>query len=882
MKRFISACLSFLLIFSSFAFIASADKNKLETNLPPRLKPEFVIHEFDFETDQVSKYARNPAVSISNMAGFKVSDGQLLSSDADCAFGSAVFVGDDYGMSQGYLEFTPTVVSGEFEFGIRLSMVNADRSERGVRIGISPSGSITVSESESGLEYSFESGIDFSTGACVRYDEYITHGVVSVNGNEIFTLDFSQGKIALKQNGEVKAEKDGCKLYDSGYFSLVLNGFEGRIDDLSFTNCTVDQSLPQAETREIDYSCWVATDDLLRSTPTNEDVGGVKDDKYVGLFYFLCWVGAGQIVQDNTKIYLESGVDGLKDYIINKGGEAYWAEPYFGYYLNTDTWVYRKHAYMLDAAGVDFIFLDVSNAVTFNEGHLALFDTWLEIRKEGGTTPQIVFFNGDNTSTLNSNIKQLKTTVYSAKGMEKYKELFFMWEGKPLIFGNITGKELTDESREFLKDFTVRGSWAWVDKDGYWSWLQEYSKLPSGKIKCSAGGLGRDWEGNFEALSVCLGHHASSSKGRSFLYGNEPDEARGNFGFNVKTAGEGICFESQFAAVRQYDPSVMLITGWNEWIAGCFKDGNSSTVGSTQLNGYLYVDQFTPEFSRDAEPMRLRDGSGFGDNYYYQMVSYIREFKGMKETEKATGQAGLDIRDISAWDTVYPEYRDSIGDTELRNSVCYDKSYRYVNGTGRNDIDYAKVSQDSEYLYFLVKCTHDITPPTDDAWMNLYINADLDPDTGWEGYDYIVNRQRDSSRAAVEKVEKGSFEGEKIADCEYYLEGQYLVLKIKKADLGLTEAKEIYFKWSDNSTRDGNVMEFMDLGDAAPNDRYSFRYLGYAGEDMKAEDTEGSTAAETDPTDNASQDDSSALIIAVGIIAAAIGIAVVIVIKRRS
>lgn len=84
----------------------------------------------------------------------------------------------------------------------------------------------------------------------------------------------------------------------------------------------------------------------------------------------------------------------------------------------------------------------------------------------------------------------------------------------------------------------------------------------------------------------------------------------------------------------------------------------------------MYIDQFNPEFSRDGEPMKLRDGVGFGDNYYYQMVDYIRKFKGIESEELAGGQAAIDIHgELSQWDGVSPEFRDTIGDVEFRNEA---------------------------------------------------------------------------------------------------------------------------------------------------------------------------------------------------------------------
>lgn len=202
-------------------------------------------------------------------------------------------------------------------------------------------------------------------------------------------------------------------------------------------------------------------------------------------------------VQDNTRLYLENGIDGVKEFFSSgRGGEAYWAEPYFGYYRNTDAWVYRKHAYMLEAAGVDFIYLDISNDEVFIDGHMTLFDTWLQMRREGIETPQIVFFCGDNANTFASHIQKLYTTVYADENWNTYRELFFLWEGKPLIFGN-TGSLTAAQLRTLNEKFTVRGSWAWVDKDNYWPWLQEYRTMRQvGSVKMENGGWGRSADGS--------------------------------------------------------------------------------------------------------------------------------------------------------------------------------------------------------------------------------------------------------------------------------------------------------------------------------------------------------------------------------------------------
>ena len=831
----------------------AAAREKTENDVPVSCLPKNahgklqVLH-FDFSNQMMSSYVRNEYLALGNRASMNVEDQTLRnSSQQPMSFGSNVFVGDDYGCSEGYVSFDMQAVSGTISLGVRMTRAGDLSDGRGVWFCFDGSDSITVHERDTGLSATLETGIRTSEPVKVKFEEKLSALLLYINGTQVCRATLDGGKLTVyDKNCAEAASAEGCELYGSGYFALCFDGgTDGYIDDVEFTNYKIDQSLPEQPDRRIDYTTWTASDDLSRVISSNAEAGDPRENKYVGVFYFLCWVGAGQHVQDITRLYLELGVKDLKKFLQNNGGEAYWSEPYFGYYLNTDKWVYRKHAYMLEAAGVDFIFLDVSNGVTFDKGHLALFDTWLQIRREGGHTPQICFFCGDTPNLFQKDIEHLKKTVYAPQNYDKYKELFFMWEGKPLIFGNPS--KLSEENKEWLKDFTVRGNWAWCDSDGYWSWLQDYKyDKKTDTYSLTDGGFGRDENGKFEELSVCLGHHPATSKGRSYVNGKEPDTKENDFNFSLEGVGEGKCFEFQFNAAASFDPTVMLITGWNEWIAGCSHDPSNKRFAMTSVKGYMYIDAFNPEFSRDAEPMRLRDGVGFGDNYYYQMCDYIRKFKGIDKTTKASGQKSIKLNDISTWDGIGPEYKDNIGDTALRNTVSYDSEYRYVNGTGRNDIDYAKVSQDADDLYFLVKCVSDIETDDKENFMNLFINADGDISTGWESYDYVINRSRSEKTVSVEKFTDG-FNAEKAGEAEYYIEGRYMAVKLAKSVIGAGELKNFTFKWADNSTTSGNVMEFMDLGDAAPNDRFAFLYSGYAGETVEyEEDTE--TSAETGKT----------------------------------
>ncbi len=795
---------------------------------------------YDFAVTRPTYYAKQPELSISNAENMDMSGETLTCVDGGSfSFGSAIGLGDNYGLEKGTLKFDLALTGGSVSVGVRTSKVSCTDTARGIWFIFDNSGKLTIKEPECGLQTTLDLGVTLSESKSFTVKENLDSIVLLCGETTIATVDYTKaGYLAVKDGqGSVKAETNDSRIYVSGYFEFFVNDLDGYLDNISFTNVSVDQTAKAIDTdRVVDYSTWTAIDDLDRTVAVNTAASTVNENRYVGLFYFLCWVGAGVHVQDNTKLYVDGGMEGVLDHFNNRrGGEAYWAEPYFGYYVNTDTWVYRKHAAMFEAAGVDFIYLDVSNAETFPAGHTALFDTWLQIRAEGGSTPQIVFFCGDNPSTLESNMNTLFRTVYSEENWEKYQELFFMWEGKPLLFGNGNGVSAS-MMKKINEKFTLRGSWAWTDANNYWPWLQEYTVNAQGNYRPVNGGWGRDAQGKYESLSIALGHHPTMSKGRTFANGVQTNNGKNDMEFSsVYEAGLGTGFEFQFNAatslidkrVDASDPFVLMITGWNEWIAGCSytEPGQLQPMANGQYNFY-YVDQFNAMFSRDAEPMRNYEGYGFGDNYYYQMCQYIRQFKGIEQLPTADHQTTVNIYDVNSWKDIELSYTDTLHDVELRNSRSYDLSYRYINNTGRNDFDYAKVSQDDKYLYFLVKCDNDIIVDNGENWMNLFLDVDGDMTNGWGGYDLVLNRDRDSFAVKVERFVNNAWEFETVGEALYAIDGQYMTVRLSKTLIGVDGTlKDMKFKWADNSVNNGDPMAFMDLGDTAPDNRFSFAYV---------------------------------------------------------
>lgn len=183
---------------------------------------------------------------------------------------------------------------------------------------------------------------------------------------------------------------------------------------------------------------WVGADALGRALPTGAQVGPPRPHKTVGMFYFLTFERGGDGPYDNTRI-LKAHPGAMQDVHDPAWGPLnsshYWGEPLFGYYTSDDDWVLRKHAHMLADAGVDVVIFDNSNAVTYDKAREVLCRVWEDVRRQGGRTPQIAFLCpfGNPGGIGGSTLRELYDTVY-APG--RYPDLWFRWEGKPLILAD--------------------------------------------------------------------------------------------------------------------------------------------------------------------------------------------------------------------------------------------------------------------------------------------------------------------------------------------------------------------------------------------------------------------------------------------------------------
>ena len=575
---------------------------------------------------------------------------------------------------------------------------------------------------------------------------------------------------------------------------------------------------------------WPATDALGRELPLTAEVGPPKTDRFVGIFYPI-WTGDEYSYgpYDISKILAEQPDMRTAPNFRHRGPKqwhmAFWGEPVFGYYKLTDPWVIRRHMHMLADAGVDTLVLDATNADIYEKVLDRFLPVLLQIRAEGGRTPQIVFM-------LNTDMGNMATQLlgkYYQPG--RFDELWFRWQGKPLLLCNPEAA-----MPQVRKYFTLRTAF-WLGTPPYsntpyaWHWLgvhpqaygftddpnvpEQVNVSPAQNMHWETGAVELSWTGK--------------ARGRGFNNGKQDP--------SIDAIRRGLNFQEQWNYALKLDPKFVMITAWNEWIAG---------LTHSMQSPWVQCDGFNEEFSRDIEPMR----GGFGDNFYYQAVGNIRRYKGVPEIPVATAAKSIDINGpFDQWSDVGPEYAGRVGNTIPRDYDGFGRaaktrittpqpefegngttwrgqeSLRYTNTTGRNGFLVMKACRDDENLYFYARTEKPISPPSDPNWMMLFIRTGNPTHHDWNGYDYVVNRVSPGEGGAVLEKNNGGWNWLKAADVKFKVEGNEMMMAVPRKALKLTGASlQFDFKWVDNVKLPDDLTVLYVDGDTAPLGRFRFRY----------------------------------------------------------
>jgi len=536
---------------------------------------------------------------------------------------------------------------------------------------------------------------------------------------------------------------------------------------------------------------------------------------------------------------------------------------------------------MLADAGVDVLVMDVTNAVRYWPEWEVTFSVMEKMKAEGNKVPNFIFwaFNGPVITV----VQDLYDRIYK---QAKYKDLWFYWDGKPLLLynGNPTvdangsGVENPnphfdalaktdknnphygdpDYTEEFYKDytkevknfFTPRTMW-W----GYYEWAGKrfigtednwsfgYS-MAEPKVKAmNPVELVSTHNGKREEAAVTPAQHPVTMTSENMGVGKSWSRQNGEPKLNEydlpeptyvpwlrKTVenpeGYGIYFQERWDEAIAANPEFLYINDWNEWTAGKYQlDGGGTTPWLGRDSPFRFVDQYNSEFNRTVSPMK----GGYTDNYYMQMAQNIRKYKGVRPIPELTGYSKIKTGDsFDDWNSVHPEYLDTRGDVVHRNSKGYG-GLIYTNESGRNDIITSKVAVDKQNISFYAETGANLTASTDNNWMLLLIDADNNPATGWYGYDYLINKKvKDGQTTTLMRYDTAHPENPwvEVADLKYRCSGNKLEVSVPRKLLGLLGDQFTFdFKWSDNAGELKDPISLCTDGDTAPNRRFNYRCI---------------------------------------------------------
>ena len=599
----------------------------------------------------------------------------------------------------------------------------------------------------------------------------------------------------------------------------------------------------QSDLSAVDYtlSHITATDALGRELP---DVAGYRTDRYVGLFYFT-WMG--QQGEPQTEVYditklLRTDRDALFSIAEDNaaapvGYNYFFNEPLYGYYNSQDPYIIRKHLEMFIAAGVDFIALDFTNGIYYGEVLANMLDIYLAYQTAGWNVPKLMFFTNTRSGDV---VGQLYKGAYRK---EKYDSLWFRGSGeKPMIIA--WEEELSEQMREFFAIRPPQWPEAEYEPTG-WPYVEKvrpqrlFTNLMSVSVAQHTGDA-------FSFSVQGVGGGIKESWGRGYTSENPING-------NAEAIMRGDNFQEQWDTALAADPEIIFVTSWNEWTALKL---TADWAGTTPL----WVDTFNTEFSRDIEMtkapayVRNADGTyaeeGYGDNYYLQLISNIRAYKGIALTsenyrEPVSKTINLNGEDAQ-WDAVTNTYLNLSADKIARDHYGYVKTedYHYTQAAPENFITNIKVTHDSKYLYFRIETKNEISERRADAenWMNLLIgieNADADVPS-WETFQYIVNRNPESKTlTSLEKISAdGKYEFEKVCSVSCTVQGNVMQLCIPRSAVGIEDkAFSIRFKAADSIEHPEDIMDYYVSGDAVPMGRLAYTYVGKTAAEFEADAT---------------------------------------------
>ena len=288
-------------------------------------------------------------------------------------------------------------------------------------------------------------------------------------------------------------------------------------------------------------------------------------------------------------------------------GKGTWDLPLDGPYLSDDRDVIYKHGILLRDAGIDFVFVDWTNNTNYDpitmreqradfrmieEATDLLFEIWSTI--EGA--PKICIFAGpghQGIESVDNGNHQKKVDQIYRDYVEKYPELYYSYEGKPLLMCyGATPNQYGSRPKWTDDRFTIRWATGYVGQQSglfvketlmsrsFWSWEERGAQTFT------------TIDGRVECITCTASSRSQGKEGDSSYI---PAYGRDN----------GATLKKQFQRANDLGAGMVILVSWNEWTTG---------------------EQPSPEISKDLEPSEIH-----GTFYYDLLCEQIKKYTGQIE-----------------------------------------------------------------------------------------------------------------------------------------------------------------------------------------------------------------------------------------------------------
>lgn len=321
----------------------------------------------------------------------------------------------------------------------------------------------------------------------------------------------------------------------------------------------------------------------------------------------------------------------------------WWDKPAEGYYcLGEEPDILRRHMAMLRDAGIDFLVVDITNhpntaGLEAEDFILKSLRPLLEAAKSVEGAPGIVPWvplATENTGTRNEIEQVCGTAPNSADCAEletarsqsmldhvtglllnDYPDQVYIYDNKPLLLEAANDdrypRAVSDTLRpELSATWTVKRTWGLQTNTGNWQFLStcrddEAFYNSSG---WSEAGCNQQVNAN-EQISVAAGYQYTYI---SEPFSRHPVDDQQFIGGMPKFYGRTLAQQFRVAFEHRDIEPLVLVTGWNEWIASRFiVDGRN-----------VFVDAYNKERNRDIEP-----GGDSGDYYYFLLRRLVAHYR---------------------------------------------------------------------------------------------------------------------------------------------------------------------------------------------------------------------------------------------------------------